>query len=115
LHRHSGLLAPAVLFFAVLSGLAGAGIIFWFLASVLMPHERELTAEETDMVGVVGHLTGALGAGATGEILYSQLGARRSAAARSEDGTSIDRGAEVVVLRYEHGIAYVRKWDELNM
>jgi hypothetical protein len=115
LHRHSGLLAPAVLFFAVLSGLVGAGIIFWFLASVLMPHERELTAEETDMVGVIGHLTGALGAGATGEILYSQLGARRSAAARSEDGTSIDRGAEVVVLRYEHGIAYVRKWDELNM
>jgi hypothetical protein len=35
-------------------------------------------------------------------------------AARSEDGTEIQRGAEVIVTRYENGIAYVRRWEELG-
>jgi hypothetical protein len=115
LHKHSGLLAPLVLLVAGVSGLVGAGLIFWFLASVLLPHEKELTAEETDIVGTIGHVTDPLRSGSTGEILYSQLGVRRSAAARSENGTVIDRGVEVVVLRYEHGIAYVRRWDDLDL
>ncbi|HMH15817.1 MAG TPA: hypothetical protein VK578_22140, partial [Edaphobacter sp.] len=49
-----------------------------------------------------------------GEIIFSQTGARRAAAARSEDGISIERGTEVVVIRYERGIAYVRRWDDLT-
>jgi transcriptional regulator with XRE-family HTH domain len=40
--------------------------------------------------------------------------ARRAASARSEDGRPIDRGVEVVVTRYERGIAYVRPWEELS-
>jgi len=115
LRTHSMLWAPWILLTAVVSGLAGAAIIFWFLASVLLPHERALTAEETAIAGVIARVTGPLSAGATGEILYSQLGVRRSAAARSEDGVAINRGDEVVVLRYEHGIAYVRKWSDLDM
>ncbi len=114
LRTHSALIAPVILLAAMASGLAGGGLIFWFLARVLLPHERALTAEQTDMTGVVGRLTGPLQPGGTGEILYSQLGARRSAAARSESGAAIDRGAEVVVLRYEHGIAYVRLWSDLD-
>jgi hypothetical protein len=62
----------------------------------------------------VGRVTGPLHADATGEIIYTQLGARRSVPARSEDGASIDRDAEVVVLRYERGIAYVRPWRDLE-
>ena len=48
-----------------------------------------------------------------GEIIFSQTGARRASAARSDDGRAIERGAEVVVIRYERGVAYVRRWDEL--
>ena len=33
--------------------------------------------------------------------------------ARAESGTAIPKGVEVVVTRYEKGIAYVRPWDEL--
>jgi hypothetical protein len=51
--------------------------------------------------------------GGTGEILFSQADARRSAAARSETGAPIARGTEVVVLRYIHGIAYVSPLEEL--
>jgi len=52
--------------------------------------------------------------GGLGEILFSQTGARRCSAARSEDGRSIERGTEVVVIRYERGVAYVRRWEDLN-
>jgi hypothetical protein len=45
-------------------------------------------------------------------MLYSQNGARWSAVVRSEDGSAIDRGAEVIVMRRAKGIAYVRRWDE---
>ncbi len=40
-------------------------------------------------------------------MIFSQMGSRRSAPARSEDG-EIPKGVEVVVTRYESGIAYVR-------
>ena len=88
-------------------------LVSWFLSSVLLSHERPLTAEETATTGVLGRVSGPLRPGATGEILFTQLGARRSAPARSDDGTPIPRDTEVVVLRYEHGIAYVRRWDDL--
>ena len=45
--------------------------------------------------------------------MYSQEGTRRSAGARSEAGGAIARGCEVVVTRYDKGIAYVRPWEEL--
>jgi hypothetical protein len=114
LRTHSGLFAPVVLLFSTISGIAGGALIFWFLASVLLPRERALTAEETEITGVVGRVTGPLHPDGTGEIIYTQLGARRSIPARSEDGTTIDRGMEVVVLRYERGIAYVRAWHDME-
>jgi hypothetical protein len=46
-------------------------------------------------------------------MIYSQEGTRRVAGARSENGAAIPKGAEVVVTRYEKGIAYVRPWEEL--
>jgi hypothetical protein len=51
--------------------------------------------------------------GGTGEIIYSQAGTRRSCGARAEDGSAIAKGTEVVVTRYERGIAYVRLWTEM--
>ena len=32
----------------------------------------------------------------------------------ADDGVAIGRNAEVVVLRYARGIAYVRRWDEMQ-
>jgi hypothetical protein len=114
LRTHSTFLAPVVLLLSTLSGIAGGALIFWFLASILLPRERALTAEETEITGVLGTVTGPVHPDRTGEIIYTQLGARRSAPARSEDGATIERGTEVVVLRYERGIAYVRAWHDLD-
>jgi hypothetical protein len=114
LHRFTGVLGLGILAISVVSGLLGAAIIFWFLARVLLPSERVLTAEETEMTGVLARVSSPIREGGTGEIAYSQGGARRAAAARSDAGGAISRDVEVVVLRYERGIAYVRPWSELE-
>ncbi len=95
---------------AVLSGLGAASIAFWFLAKVLMAQEAPLDPADYDMVGVLGRLSISIRPGGTGELIYSQEGTRRVAGARSEDGAAIPRGTEVIVTRYEKGIAYVRPW-----
>jgi hypothetical protein len=114
LYRGNVFGAGLVLLFALVSGLAGAGLVFWFLAGVLMPAERTLEAADTEMTGVIGHLSGAVPRDGVGEMLYSQTGARRAVAVRSENREAIERGAEVIVMRYERGIAYVRRWDEFE-
>jgi hypothetical protein len=114
LRRFTGVLGLGVFAIAVISGLLGAAIIFWFLARVLLPSERVLTAEDTEMAGVLARVSSPIREGGTGEIAYSQGGAHRAAAARSDAGAAIPRDVEVVVLRYERGIAYVRPWSELE-
>jgi hypothetical protein len=113
LERYGGFVTPIILVCATLSGLAGGMLIFWFLAKVLLPHDKALTAEETEMTGVIGRISGTIRDHGTGEILYSQNGVRRSSPARSDDGQPIAREVEVVVMRYQRGIAYVRRWDEV--
>ena len=47
-------------------------------------------------------------------MIFVQQGRRSAAAIRSESGQAIGTGREVVVTRYENGVAYVREWDELT-
>jgi hypothetical protein len=67
-----------------------------------------------EMVGVLGRISSSIRVGGTGELIYSQAGTRRVCGARSEGGTAIAKGAEVVVTRYEKGLAYVRLWSEMS-
>jgi hypothetical protein len=113
LTKYGSFVAGVVVVLAGICGLAGGAIIFMFLTKVLMPHDRELTADETEVVGVVGHVSSPIRAGGTGAIMYQQLGATRSATARSEDGEAIGKEEEVYVIRYERGIAYVKRWEDL--
>jgi hypothetical protein len=115
LTKYGSFVAGVVMVLAAICGLAGGAIIFIFLNKVLMPHERELTAFETDVVGVVGRVSCPVRAGGTGEIVYEQLGATRSAIARSEDGEALEKKTEVYVIRYEKGIAYVKRWEDLPL
>jgi len=112
LERYYGVWFVAALGFATLSGLAAAAMVFWFLARILMAREAALNPADYDMVGVLGRVSNPIRAGGTGEIVYSQEGTRRVAGARSEGGVAIPKGAEVLVLRYEKGIAYVRPWED---
>jgi len=99
---------------SVASGLVGGGIIFVVLSRVLISDEEEMDPADYEMVGVLGKLCVPIRKGGTGELLYSQMGTRRVCGARSEDGSAIAKGTEVVVTRYEKGIAYVRLWSEMS-
>lgn len=113
LSRFYGVWFLAALGVATVSGIGGAAIVFWFLAKVLVSKEENLDPADYDMVGVLGRLSVPIRQGGTGEIVFSQAGTRHVAGARSETGEAIARGAEVVVTRYEGGIAYVRRWEDL--
>jgi len=107
-------IAPAVFALAVVTGLAGAALVFAFLTKVLLPRERTLLPEDTDMCGVIATVTSELRPNGLGEILFSLNGTRRGAPARSEDGQPIARDTQVLVMRYEHGVAWVRRFNDLD-
>lgn len=113
LTRYTSLWAFAALGLAGASGLAAAGIVFLFLAKVLLAHETQLDPADFELVGMLGKVNVTIRTGGTGEIVFSQGGSRHAAGARSEDGKAIEKGKEVVVTRYERGIAYVRTWEEM--
>jgi len=114
LTRYSTIWMGFALALATLAGLTGASLVFWFFAQVLLKHDVGIDAAEYDMIGVLGKVSSSIRGGGTGEILFEQVGTRRSCGARSEDGLPIAKGTEIVVTRYERGIAYVRTWDEIS-
>jgi hypothetical protein len=114
LTRFSAFWVGTALLLAVVAGLIGGSIIFLFLTKVLMSDQEYLDPADFEMVGVLGKLSVPIREGGTGELIYSQMGTRRVCGARSENGCVIAKGAEVVVTRYEKGIAYVRLWSELS-
>jgi hypothetical protein len=113
LSKYSSLWVGFVMLISILIGLIGAAIIFLFVARVLMRSEMSLNPADYEMVGVLGAVTVSIRKGGTGEIVFSQEGVRRCAGARSEDSAIIPKGAEVIVTRYEKGIAYVKRWEDL--
>jgi hypothetical protein len=114
LTRYSGLWVGFGLLASAASGLIGGGIVFLFLSKVLISEDEDMDPSDYEMVGVLGRVTSSIREGGTGEIVYTQMGTRRVCGARSDDGSAIAKGTEVVVTRYEKGIAYVRLWSEMS-
>jgi hypothetical protein len=114
LTRYSGLWVGFGLLASITSGLVGAAIVFLFLSKVLISENENMDAADYEMVGVLGRVSSSIREGGTGEIIYTQMGTRRVCGARGDDGCAIAKGIEVVVTRYEKGIAYVRLWSEMS-
>jgi membrane protein implicated in regulation of membrane protease activity len=112
--RFSSILSVLGLLLAMAAGLVGAAIVFLFLTRVLISHEENMDPADYEMVGVLGKISIPIRAGGTGEIIYSQAGTRRTCGARSENGNAIGKGAEIVVTRYDKGLAFVRLWEEMS-
>lgn len=97
---------------AAVVGLTGGAFINSVINALA---RRESTAESLSMIGVIGKTVVPIRAGdGTGEIVFTHAGTRRVAGARSENGRAITKGTEVVVTRYEKGIAYVVTWNDLE-
>jgi hypothetical protein len=97
---------------AVVGGVVGASIVFWFLVK-LLSFDNTMDPADYDRVGLIGRVNVVIREGTgTGEVVFSQAGTRRVSGARSDDGSYIAKGTEVVITRYERGIAYVKPWNE---
>jgi membrane protein implicated in regulation of membrane protease activity len=113
LTRYSTVWFVAGLAMAAAVGFSGAFIVYVFMTKVLMSPNEILDPADFRMEGVLGYLSNPIREGGTGELIYAQAGTRRTCGARSEDGIAIPKGTEVIVIRYDRGLAYVRTWDEM--
>lgn len=113
LTRYTSLWTLIGLAIAGLMGIGGAWVVFWFLAK-LVARDRTLDPADYDMVGVLGTVSSPVRPNGVGEMIFTQDGARKCAPIRSEDGTEIEKGAEVVITKYDRGVGYVRRWSDLT-
>jgi membrane protein implicated in regulation of membrane protease activity len=113
LTKHSGWAFWLDLLVAIALGLVGAWILAAFLR-FLQSREQPLIPADYEMVGTLGRVSSTIRPGGVGEVIYVRDGARRPLPARGEDGQEIRRDEEVVVTRFEKGIAYVRTWEAMT-
>jgi hypothetical protein len=114
LTRASHLVAAASLSIAVIAGLAAGAIVYRFMLKLTRAGETQMLDADYRIEGCVGTLSMPIREQGTGEVIFSLGGVRRCAGARSEAGELVEKGAEVVIERYEKGIAYVKRWDDFT-
>jgi len=114
LTKYSNLVAIASLGLATLAGLVSGLIVFKFMVKLMHSTEAPMNDADYRVEGSVCTVSMPIRANGTGEVVFLLGGVRRSAGARTDDGTPIEKGAEVVIERHENGIAYVKRWDEFT-
>jgi hypothetical protein len=110
--KYSHVQALLVVLISVIAGMIAGWIMLRFLIKLVGPSDEPLTEHDGRMIGALGTISMSIREGGTGEIIFPLGGSRRCSGARSTDGTAIEKGAEVVVEKYEKGIAYVKRWEE---
>ena len=99
---------------ALASGLVGGAIMFWLLARVLWPMVTPaLESKDFSLPGTPARVVSSIRSGGVGEIVYTKGGTRFTAGAKGVTEDPIPKGAEVVILSYEKGLAYVQGVDDL--
>src|SRR5215475_1779786 len=114
LTKYSHLFAYMSLAISTASGFFAGFLVFRFMAKIVQTTEAQLYDWDFRMEGAVGTVSSPIRQCGVGEILFEQNGSRKSVAARSANGSEISTGEEVVVERYDGGIAYVRRWSEFT-
>jgi membrane protein implicated in regulation of membrane protease activity len=103
---------PALYAGAATIGMAGGALINRAINALA---RQESLAESLSMIGVIARVVVPIRAGdGTGEIVFTHSGTRRVSGARSDSGRAVEKGTEVVVTRYEKGLAYVATWSDLK-
>lgn len=114
LTRASHLVAAVCLALAALAGLVAGMIVYRFMLKLTRASDSQMRDADYRIEGCVGTLSMPIRETGTGEVIFSLGGVRRCAGARSEAGELVEKGAEVVIERYEKGIAYVKRWDDFT-
>lgn len=98
----------------LIAGYIGGAIVYKFMR-LLKSSESVLDARKEHLVGTIARISSPVRTDGVGEIVYEMNGVRQVSAARSVDGRALPRGAEVVVLKRERGVAFVEPWvDETD-
>jgi membrane protein implicated in regulation of membrane protease activity len=114
LTRYSHFVALASLAIALAAGSFAGWIIFKFMVKLVQTSDMPMTDEERRLEGAIGTISMPIREHGTGEIIFSLGGVRRCSGARTDDGRPIEKGTEVVIEKYEKGIAYVKRWEEFS-
>src|SRR4249920_137662 len=110
LTKYSHIVSLFIVFLATFAGLAAGWMVFRFLLELVGPSDEPLQSEDRRIVGSLAKVSMTIRENGTGEIIFPLGGGRSCSGARIEDGVAIEKGAEVVIEKYEHGIAYVKRW-----
>ncbi len=111
-HNTTHLVLPLTLVLASVGGLLIAAIILVFLSRLLSDSGTDIANDVSDRTGMLGKVSLTIPANGLGEIIYvSPGGMRKSIPARSTDGRRLERGQEVVVVNYQHGVAEIDTWE----
>jgi hypothetical protein len=113
LTNYSHVEAFLIVAIATLAGMVAGWTVLRFLIKLAGQSDEPLREPDRRIVGALGTVSIPIRENDTGEIIFPLGGSRRCSGARSEDGKAIEKGAEVVIERYEKGIAYVKRWEEL--
>ncbi|MEI6042897.1 MAG: hypothetical protein WCS37_00775 [Chloroflexota bacterium] len=99
---------------ALLGGVIGYFAILLFFSKVLYASQTPLmNTQDYNLTGTVARVSSPIFEHGVGQVLYTKFGTRRSAPARSMDGRPFPKDLQVVILRYENGIAYVEDLDKM--
>jgi membrane protein implicated in regulation of membrane protease activity len=114
LTNHSRVVAMVAVGLSIFSGMFAAALVFRFMARIVKATDARLMDWDYRIEGALGTVTAPIRANGTGEVTFEQNGVRKSLSAKTEDKTPLVKGAEVVIFRYDNGIAYVKQWDEFT-
>jgi membrane protein implicated in regulation of membrane protease activity len=114
LTNYSQVIALTSLAIATVAGLIAATLVFKFMAKIIRVTEAQLLDWDFRLEGSVGTVSAPIRPNGVGEVLFEQNGVCKSAIARTEDGSALAKGSEVVIARYEDGVAYVKPWEEFT-
>ncbi|HEX6607396.1 MAG TPA: hypothetical protein VF276_10830 [Chloroflexia bacterium] len=104
---HLGPIVSTVL--ALISGAAGGALVFFILSYVIWRGQTTpMRRADFYLPGTRARVVSGITAEGTGEIVFSKGGSRRVEGARSATGQPLPKGTEVVITRYEKGLAYVQ-------
>lgn len=102
---------PLSLIGAVIAGIVGGWIVYLLLVKFFLAGAVSTDPSAREVIGSIAKVTISITKDSPGEVVYTLDGARHSDGARSLDGLPIPQDTEVVIVRFERGLAYVQSWS----
>jgi Ca2+/Na+ antiporter len=98
---------------AVVCGGVGYVAVVLVMNQALIEPDAIAHEHESEFTGTIGRVCQPILASTNGEIVFSKDGVLRVLPARSQSGSQLGLDTQVVILRIEHGVAYVEDVNQV--